>query len=173
MPCLFALDQNFPAPIVNVLTEYQEDAELVRLGAIDSRLTDLDDWEVLLALHHHASPWDGLITADTTMLNQPLELVVLIQTKLTLVNVRAAGHDPVKASGLLFVYLGRICKRTRADRGQIWSLAAGNKEPSDPWDALKSVANHQNVDASELFSANRLNEEGLAHDPLSAPRLGD
>jgi hypothetical protein len=40
---LFALDQNFPKPIVNVLTEYQVDAELVSIAAVDSRLSELDD----------------------------------------------------------------------------------------------------------------------------------
>lgn len=54
MPRLFALDHNFPDPIVAVLTEFQVDAELVRVDQIDDRMPDLDDWELLLALHHHA-----------------------------------------------------------------------------------------------------------------------
>jgi hypothetical protein len=32
---------------------------LVRIDLIDARLPDLDDWEVLLALHHHERPWTG------------------------------------------------------------------------------------------------------------------
>lgn len=169
---LFALDQNFPAPIVNVLAEYQADAELVRLGVIDSRLADLDDWEVLLALHHHERPWDGLITTDTSMLNQPRELSVLIQTKLTLVVALAAGHNPVKASGLLFAYLSRICKLTRPDRPQIWRLSAGNIMPSGPRDALVRVAEHQNVDADALFAEHQLTGEQFESDPLQPPTLG-
>jgi hypothetical protein len=39
---LFALDQNFPSPIVNVLTDYQVDTELVSLGSIDGRLGELE-----------------------------------------------------------------------------------------------------------------------------------
>jgi alkanesulfonate monooxygenase SsuD/methylene tetrahydromethanopterin reductase-like flavin-dependent oxidoreductase (luciferase family) len=117
VPRLFALDQNFPAPIVSVLTEYQEDAELVRVSSIDSRLADLDDWEILLALHNHDRQWDGLITNDTSMLNQPRELSVLVQTKLTLVDIQRAGHNPVKASGMLFAYLSRICQLTHIHLG--------------------------------------------------------
>ena len=50
---LFALDQNFPQPIVSALSEFMAEAEFVALADIDARLADLDDWEVLLALHHH------------------------------------------------------------------------------------------------------------------------
>jgi len=108
MPRLFALDHNFPQPIV----DFQVEAELVRIDRIDHRMPDLDDWKLLLALHHHPQPWDGLITTDSSILRQPRELAVLIQTRLTLVVALASGHDPVKASGLLFAYLAGICKRT-------------------------------------------------------------
>jgi hypothetical protein len=61
----FALDQNFPLPIVNVLAKYIVEAELVPLASIDPGLThDVDDWQVLLALYKHAELWDGLITAS-------------------------------------------------------------------------------------------------------------
>jgi hypothetical protein len=99
MPRLFALDHNFPQPIVAVLSEFQTAAELVRVDAIDARMADLDDWELLLALHHHAEPWDGLITTDSSILNQGPELATLIQTKLTLVVAMEAGHNPVKVLG--------------------------------------------------------------------------
>jgi hypothetical protein len=111
MSRLFALDKNFPQPIVSVLSaDFQADATLVPLDWIDSRMSPLDDWELLLALHHHAHPWDGLITTDTSMLARGPELATLIQTKLTLVVAVAAGHNPVKASGLLFAYLVGICQ---------------------------------------------------------------
>lgn len=124
MPRLFALDQNFPDPIVAVLSDFQADANLVRVDQVDPRMADLEDWELLLALHHDASRWDGLITTDSSMLNQGPELAALIQTKLTLVAAVESGHNPVKASGLLFAYLGGICKRTRTDTPQVWTLNA-------------------------------------------------
>ena len=94
-------------------------------------MPDLEDWELLVALHHDASPWDGLITTDSSMLNQGPELAALIQTKLTLVVAVESGHNPVKASGLLFAYLGGICKRTRPDAPQVWTLnAASNPHKS-------------------------------------------
>lgn len=51
MARLFALDQNFPQPIVKVLQDFQTDEELVPLGAIDPRMAELDDWQLLLAMH--------------------------------------------------------------------------------------------------------------------------
>ena len=54
VPRLFALDHNFPDPIVAVLADFQEDAKLVRVDQIDSRMPDLEDWELLLALSLHA-----------------------------------------------------------------------------------------------------------------------
>lgn len=38
-----------------------------------------------------------------------------------------AGHDPIKATGLLFTHLGHICGETRTYRAQIWSLVAKNR----------------------------------------------
>ena len=68
---------------------------------IDFRLPDFDDWQVLLALHHHARPWDGMVTNDTSMLDQPRELATLGYTQLTLVAPQAAGHDPIRSTGLV------------------------------------------------------------------------
>lgn len=166
MTRLFALDQNFPAPIVDVLSEFQTDARLVPVAHIDDRMSELDDWEILLALHHHAEPWDGLITTDTSMLNQPLELSVLIQTRLTLVAIQEAGHNPVKASGLLFAYLPGICRRTTPARPQLWKPSAANRAAEAPWEQLARVAEHRHATARGLLDAHRLNEAGLASDPL-------
>ena len=100
MARLFALDHNFPRPIVDALVEFSVEAELVRVDQIDDRMPDLDDWELLLALHHHDRAWDGLITTDSSMLQQPRELAVRLQTRLTLVVAMGSGHDPLKATGL-------------------------------------------------------------------------
>jgi hypothetical protein len=164
---LFALDHNFPDPIVRVLAEYQSDAELVRIDQINPRLADVDDWELLLALHHHDRPWDGLITTDSSMVNQGLELATLIHTKLTLVVAAESGHNPVKASGLLFAYLAGICKRTDSSTSQVWILRAANRPADDPWDLLKRFAAHNNREVDEVWSEYRLSPEVLATNPLT------
>lgn len=166
MPRLFALDRNFPQPIVDVLSDFQIDATLVSLDQIDKRMSTLDDWELLLALHHHADPWDGLITTDSSMLAQGPELAALIQTKLTLVVAVASGHNPVKASGLLFAYLAGICQRTTQDRAQIWRLNAVNRPHEEPWDFLKRFATHNGRSVDETWREFKLSNRTLARDPL-------
>jgi len=123
MARLFALDQNFPQPIVKVLQE--------------------------------------------SILFQPLELAVLIQMRLTLVVALEAGHNPVKATGLLFAHLTGICRRTRPHEPQLWRLQARTQAHVAPWEQLKTVAVHQNADARSLFAAHRLDDEQLAADPLA------
>lgn len=166
MPRRFALDKNFPEPIVEVLAEFQADAELVPLDRIDRRMSTLDDWQLLLALHHHDGAWDGLITTDSSMLAQGRELATLIQTKLTLVVAAAAGHDPVKASGLLFAYLAGICQRTTPERSQIWQLKAANRAHEEPWVFMKRFAEHNARSTDEVWSAVKLSARELERDPL-------
>ena len=96
---LFALDHNYPAPIIEQAKPYLDGVELVFIGDIDSRLPEFEDWELLLALHHHSREWDGIISNDTSMLDQERELAVLGYTHLTLVAPVAAGHDPIRSTG--------------------------------------------------------------------------
>ncbi|HJU35884.1 MAG TPA: hypothetical protein VJ716_00510 [Gaiellaceae bacterium] len=167
MPRLFALDQNFPQPIVETLGEFMTEAELVAVGDIDPRLTEVDDWELLLALHHHARSWDGLITTDSGMLSIPRELSVLMQTGLTLVVAAAAGHDPLKATGLVLAYLPWIADHTEEDRPQVWVLRAANRPHDDPWDWLSKVAQRRGTTATILYDEEKLSDAELAHDPLA------
>lgn len=164
----FALDQNFPEPIVAALNTYIPEAELTSLRDVDPQLAEIDDWEVLVALYHHDQPWDGLITTDSGMLNQPREVSVVRQTNLTLVVAHDAGHDPIKATGLLFTHLGWICRETRRDRPQIWALVAKNRPGRDPWEYLQRIAQHQHRDADDVWRKGRLSNAELARDPLAS-----
>ena len=164
---LFALDQNFPEPIIAALNEYIPEAELVPLGDVDALLSEIDDWEVLLALHHHAREWDGLITNDESMLNLPREMAVLRQTNLTLVVAHDSGHDPIRATGLLFTHLGYIARNTTPDESQIWELTARNRPAFDAWHHLTRIARHRNTNAETLWRQHRLSNAELARDPLA------
>jgi hypothetical protein len=65
---VFALDHNFPEPLVQAVAPYLESfIELVPIRAIDGAWSTLADWEVLWAMHRHERNWDGLITADHRM----------------------------------------------------------------------------------------------------------
>jgi hypothetical protein len=167
VPRLFALDHNFPDPIVEALQDFQADAELVRVDQIEPRMSELDDWELLLALYHHKRPWDGLITTDSSMLTQAPELVTLLQTKLTLVVAAEAGHNPVRASGLLFAHLAWICQRTRRDIAQAWTLRATSRPHTEPWELLRRYADHNNRDLDAVWRDHRLPAERFARSPLA------
>jgi hypothetical protein len=163
----FALDQNFPDPIVAALNEFIPEVELVPLREIDAQLAVIDDWQVILALSQHAAGWDGLITNDSAMLSLPREMAVLRQTNLTLVIAHDAGHDPIKATGLLFTHLSWICRQTTTDQPQVWSLVARNRMAADPWEHLERIANHRNVDVDQLWRESRLTRAELAENPLA------
>lgn len=168
MPALFALDQGFPLPIVQVLDDYIEEAELVHLPNIDARLSaGLDDWQVLLGLHHHERSWDGLITTDAEMVSLPRELCTIMATKLTVVVAQAAGHDPLKATGLVLAHLPGICKRTRREVAQVWVLRTADKTHEDPWERLRSIAERQDRSIDDLYSETKLSTSDLATNPLS------
>lgn len=164
---LFALDQNFPAPIVEALEEYVFDAELVQVSKIDKRMSRLDDWELFVALHQHERPWDGLVTTDSSMLDLPRELAAIMQTKSTVVVAEDAGHDPIKATGLLFAHISGICKKTDPDVAQVWKLQTKTSAASNPWEIFTRVAAHQNLSASKLRKEAWLTEAELDRDPLS------
>jgi hypothetical protein len=165
---VFALDHGFPQPIVDVLVDYTPDVELVRVDQIDERMPDLDDWQVLLALHHHDDPWDGLVTHDSSMVRTPESLAVLMQTRLTLVVAMEAGHDMLKATGLLFAYLPGILGRSDPATAQLWKLQAANRPHTNPWNELRSVAEHQDRHVNELWNEARLSPEEFGRNPLGA-----
>jgi hypothetical protein len=163
---LFALDQNFPQPIVDTLAEYIVEAELVPLARVDERLATLEDWEVLLALHHHKRAWDGLITTDANMLALPRELAVLMQTKLTLVVSKESGHDPIKATGLLLAYLPGICQQTLPEKAQVWTLRAVQRAADEPWEKMEQLARRHATTAAKIYATNKLSSKEMEHDPL-------
>ena len=164
---LFALDQNFPTPIVATLQQYMPEADLVAIADIHPRMPTLEDWQVLLALHTDKRPWDGLVTNDADMLALPKEMAVLIQTKLTLVIAEAAGHDPLRATGLVLTHLPWICKKTSPDASQVWLLRATQKAHEEPWSLLAEIGRRRGGSAKDHFRANKLSEAELSTSPLT------
>ena len=152
---LFALDQNFPEPIVAALNLYIVEAELVPVRHIDPLLSEMDDWQLFVSLQSR-SKWDGLITTNSKMLRVPREVAAVRQTNLTLVVAQDAGNDPIKATGLLFTHLGWICQQTSPKRAQIWSLTANNRPGLDPWDFIERIAKHTHRSPDEVSNEGAL-----------------
>jgi hypothetical protein len=128
---LFALDENFPYPLIDGLRVAFEDfAELVSLRDISDDLLEVDDWELLLRLHQHERSWDGLITNDEAMLSLAKEMTVLDQTGLTLVVAKGQGHNAIRATGVLPspAYLPSDCSEQRADLA-VYDQTKGRRKP--------------------------------------------
>ncbi len=167
-PRLFALDQNFPQPLVVALEPYfRNEVGLVPVLDVHPTLAEVEDWELLLALHHHSEPWDGLITMDARMTRLPRELAVIHQTRLTLVAIKGAGHDPVKATGVLLTNLSHVCAETEPGKPQVWNLGGGGNRPVErPWDYLAKVAEQEGASVNAVWHEERLSDTELARDPL-------
>lgn len=165
---LFALDHNYPAPIIEQAKPFLSGVELVFIGEIDSRLSELDDWELLLALHHHPREWDGMISNDTSMLDQERELAVLGYTHLTLVAPVAAGHDPIRSSGQVLAHIEDIASRTTLRKPQVWRLASRTGGGDHPDRFIEKLATRAGLDPIDLRKKATPSKTVLQRDPLSS-----
>jgi hypothetical protein len=152
----FALDQNFPEPIVLAIVKAVPAAELVPVREIDPSLAEVEDWELLVALRRHPSPWDGLITNDAAMLAQAKEMAILQQTGLTLVIARGEGSNPIRAAGVLLCHLNHICHHTKRDVAQIWNLRVSQKDAEEPTGYLSKIAERQRITVEHLVREHRV-----------------
>ena len=90
-----------------------------------------------------------MISNDTSMLDQERELAVLGYTQLTLVAPRAAGHDPIRSTGLVLAHIENIASRTTPRKPQIWELGGrtgGGRHPNQFMDKLAKKADLDPVD---------------------------
>lgn len=163
---LFALDHNYPAPIIEQAKPYLSGVELVFIKDIDTRLSEFEDWELLLALHHHPRDWDGIISNDTNMLDQERELAVLGYTHLTLVAPVAAGHDPIRSTGLVPAHIEDIAARTTPRKPQVWRLAGRTSGGQHPDQFLEKLARKAELDPIDLRKKAMPSSAVLRNDPL-------
>jgi hypothetical protein len=152
----FALDHNFPQPVLAALTNALPMAELVPVRDIDPMLADLDDWELLRELHRDAPAWDGLVTNDDAMLSLAKEMTVLDQTGLTLVVAKGEGHNPIRAVGVLLCHLAHICHHTTPGAAQIWRLRVAQKNAEPVRGYLEDIAKKTRTTVPKLLADNKL-----------------
>ncbi len=153
---LFALDHNFPQPILSAMSVALPQVELVPIRDIDPSFADLDDWELLRELYRHERAWDGMITNDDAMLSLPKEMTVLDQTGLTLVVAKGEGHNPVRAVGTLLSHLSHICRHTTPGTAQIWKLRVAQKNAEPVRGYLDVIAEKSKTTVSKLIADHKL-----------------
>jgi hypothetical protein len=152
----FALDHNFPAPVIGAFGSLMPNVELRPVASIDEHFAKLDDWELFVALRRHELHWDGLITNDDELLALEKEMAVLSQTNLTLIIAKGEGHNPIRAVGLLLCHLNHICHQTRPDRAQVWMLRVVQKNYEEPRSYLEKIAEKKKTTVEEIMQAHRL-----------------
>jgi hypothetical protein len=158
---LFALDHNFPQPMLAAMVDALPQVELVPVRDIDPTFSDLADWELLRELHRDERPWDGMVTNDDAMLSLAKEMTVLSQTGLTLVVARGEGHNPIRAVGTLLCHLAHICHHTKPNAAQIWNLKVSQKSADPAQTYLDKIALRAKTTAARLFSENKLSPGDL------------
>ena len=125
----FALDENFPQPILReAIDRYVLGIELVPLADLDpSLLGAYQDHELIRELARRAI--QGLITCDDNMIFLPEVLNAIKRTGISVVTCRRVGDDPVRASGLLLVHLPDVAKRHKEGTPQVWRLGTVESKP--------------------------------------------
>jgi hypothetical protein len=81
-------------------------------------------------------------------------MTMLQWTKLTLVVTDAVGHDAIRATGLLMVYLDAIARRG-VGRPQLYVLKPLNLAPMNLHDQVNKLAGREGIRPPELLHCER------------------
>lgn len=148
----FLLDQDFPDPAIPELPDL--DVHPLRQVHPDL-IRDHEDWEVLREIKRRGGA-DGLIPLDAGMLNQAKEMVVLKQTRLTLVVFRDTRNDPLVAAGLLMIHAPEIARRLDRRRPELWVLRKPPVAPENPWGRITQLAARESISPEALERRERI-----------------
>lgn len=161
------LDQNFPRPPGFDLRSVDATVEAVHVYDHDPALTEAGTPDWLIYLRAAQDGFDALVTRDWHQLDQPEELWVLSNLRLTVVSWRRPFNDPVAEWGHLLTYLPQVKRRIerRQPRAVLLpppQLGAANEV--NPREALNVYATEQRRAVQEI----RQEAEQLVRDYLTA-----
>lgn len=149
-----ALDQNFPLPLVHAFQPFTPPSvTLEHLTKIDPALSRVADNDLIHELHRRG--YDGLVTTDYHMLDDPETVAAIVATKLTILAIEAAGHDPLKATAALFQELPGLEHRILPKQANVILHRPRPTTPKPAWEHLKRIADKQNVDVSDLWEQHK------------------
>jgi hypothetical protein len=146
----FALDQNFPMKLIGAMQPFlPPNVSLTHVHKLDPAYPTLSDRQLILALSR--TGMDGLISMNYRMLDQAEEVAAMVQTRLTMVFVMRSGHDPLRASGTLFLELPGIRNRIRPRASNIFRLHYEQRTPQEAWHFLQVLARRHDVAPDDLW----------------------
>lgn len=152
----FVLDQNFPRQATGL--PWPPLIQVRHLEAVDPALiANHEDWQIFLELERRGG-FDGFVTNDADILNSAREMVALSQTRLVLVVTDAVGHNAIRATGLIMVYLDQIAKQMVAPsskRPLIYLLRPGPVRPVAVDNQISKLAQRERITWNELVKRER------------------
>lgn len=106
----FLLDHNFPSSPIEIST-IDRSFEWENLRDFDPDLiSGTPDWMIILAAAA-SERFDALVTRDTSQLDNPEELVALMDSGLSLITWRSPIEDPIVEWGQLLAYMPQVVAR--------------------------------------------------------------
>jgi hypothetical protein len=151
----FVLDHNFPWLAVRGI-QWPPILRITPLVDVDRQLVaNHDDWQVIVRLAERGDV-DGFITNDAGILEQAREMVALRETRLALVVTDGVGHNPIRATGLLMVFLEEIARQP-TDQTTIYRLRAGRLQDArtTPNREIDRLARRANIQSNRLIAEER------------------
>jgi hypothetical protein len=127
-----------------------------------------DDWQVLQQLRARDDV-DGFVTLDAAMLQLAKEMVVLHQTKLSLVVLMDVNNDPIAAGGLLVAAAGRLAAAFDRRHPQIFKIRMPRITPDTSWSQIRTIANREHQTPEVIVRRERLAHGELMHDDRAHP----
>jgi hypothetical protein len=153
------LDHNFPEPILDCLAAFIVDINLIPIRRINSRLPELDDRQLVVALHQLG--YASFVTGNYKMLQNPRELAAIMDTRMSVFAIEGVGHDPIRATGALLLDLPSAIKGMRSGGRGIYGLRPRSPRPQDPNELFNRMAERRHESASELYQEVRLSRAEL------------
>jgi len=165
MPPRFAVDHNFPKPLLDAIRGYLPFGVEMIKDISPLLVENVEDWQVLLALSQRE--YHGFISLDFEAIVLPKEMAVVHQTHLTVVAIEAAGNNPLRAAGQLLIHATHIEKAYRADAAQVFKISPPRLRPPErAWDCLGTISARQEKSVAQVFREYRLTDDELYRDVL-------
>jgi len=117
-----------------------------------------------------AAPAKPPIAATSAAVATTSAAVAMIVDRSVRVAPVAAGHDPIRSTGLLLAHIENIASRTTPSRPQVWKLHGRTPQGQHPDVFLAALARRGGLDPIDLCKSAMPDRDVLALDPLSPDR---
>jgi hypothetical protein len=116
---------------------------------ISPDLSNCADRQLIIRLH--SLGFHAMVSNDRHILSVPEELAALVATRMGFVCVRAAGDNPIKATGALLLELSNLPNTFSDKRRRVLDLHYERRRPADPWDYMERIAAREGTTAAEIY----------------------